>query len=133
VREAVSGELLDGGIQGVHHFRSITKMFGEKGGPPGGKTNPQIKAPADLFDRPGPGYCCRVKGLFERWGYWLGDDCRLMVPPTASKTKRSRNEKSADNHDTHGFEFPLLVPMIGHNALPCRNGVALRAHSYKIR
>jgi hypothetical protein len=52
-----------------------------------------------------------------------------MMPPTASKTKRSRNEKSADNHDTHGFEFPLLVPMIGHNALPCRNGVALRAHS----
>jgi hypothetical protein len=23
----------------------------------------QIKAPADLFDRPGPGYCCRVKGV----------------------------------------------------------------------
>ena len=56
-----------------------------------------------------------------------------MVPPTASKAERSRNEKSADNHDTHGFEFPLLVPMIGHNALPRRNGVTLRAHSLEKR
>jgi hypothetical protein len=52
-----------------------------------------------------------VEGLFERRS-WFGNNCRLMMPETASKAERSRYKQSADKHDTHGFEFPLLVPMI---------------------
>jgi hypothetical protein len=73
-----------------------------------------------LFRKQGP-------GLFERRS-WFRNDCRLMMPETASKAERSRNEQSEDKHDTHDFGFPLLVLMIRGNALVSRIGVAVRAH-----